>query len=324
LRLVALLIATPLAMAVALRFGVASISFHSVLNAPQGLDAAIFGARLSRVTLGALAGGALALVGASFQALLRNPLGDPYALGVSGGAALGATVAALVGATTIGVPLGAFVGALGATGAVLFAARASGRIGTESLLLAGLVFNACAGAGLAFVRSISASGRAQETLSLLLGVVTEEPPWRVFMVAVLVCLGSVVLYTFSKTMNLLTLGDDTAASLGVHLVRSRVMIFLASSLVVAAVVSVCGLIPFVGLLVPHYIRHWLGPDHRWVLPGSFLGGAILLVLADFAARMVFLLANTEPPVGALTALVGGPFFLVMLRSLKKNSTPEGQ
>ena len=100
---------------------------------------------------------------------------------------------------------------------------------------------------------------------------------------------------------------------------ARAGIFLASSLVVAAVVSVCGLIPFVGLLVPHYVRAWLGADHRWVLPGCFLGGATLLVLADLAARLVFLALGTEPPVGALTARVGGPFFLVMLRTLKDES-----
>ncbi len=136
------------------------------------------------------------------------------------------------------------------------------------------------------------------------------------LVAALVVVGSVALFAAAKPMNLLALGDDTAASLGVRVDVARAVIFLASSLVVAAVVSVCGLIPFVGLLVPHYVRAALGADHRWVLPGSFLAGASLLVLADLAARMVFLAIGTEPPVGALTALVGGPFFLVMLRSLR--------
>ena len=117
-------------------------------------------------------------------------------------------------------------------------------------------------------------------------------------------------------MNLLAWGDDTAASLGVAVERARVVVFLASSLVVAAVVSVCGLIPFVGLIVPHYVRAWLGADHRVLLPGCFLGGAVLLVVADLVARMVFVWLGTEPPVGALTAIIGGPFFLVMLRSLR--------
>lgn len=315
-RLASLLLAALVTALVAMRFGVAPVSFLAAWQNPRGTDAAIATARGARVVLGLLAGGALAAVGVAFQALLRNPLGDPYALGVSGGAALGATVAVLLGAGGMVVPLAAFAGAIGATVVVLLAARAAGRVGASSLLLAGLVFNACTGAALAFLRTVTASGRAQETLSLLLGVVTEEPPARVATVALIVVVGFGMLLGLAKSMNLLTLGDDTAASLGVRVERARVAIFLAASLTVAAVVSVCGLIPFVGLIVPHYVRAWLGHDHRWTLPGSFLAGATLLVVADLAARMVFLGLGTEPPVGALTALVGGPFFLMMLRALR--------
>lgn len=304
------------AMALSLRLGVADVSFGRAWHDPDGFDGAILTARLARVTLGALAGGALALVGASFQALLRNPLGDPYALGVSGGAAFGATVAVLVGAGGVLVPVSAFGGAVAAMAVVLAAARASGRVGAEGLILAGLVFNACANAALAFLRSVATTGRAQETLSLLLGFVAEEPFARVATVAALVAVGASVLMANAKAMNLLAWGDDTAASLGVAVERARVVVFLASSLVVAAVVSVCGLIPFVGLIVPHYVRAWLGADHRVLLPGCFLGGAVLLVVADLVARMVFVWLGTEPPVGALTAIIGGPFFLVMLRSLR--------
>ena len=316
-RLALLVAAAACAAVVAARLGVARVSFTDAWRDPTSNDAAIVTARLCRVLLGAAAGGALAVVGAAFQALLRNPLGDPYALGISGGAALGATIAVLLGAVGALVPLAAFAGALGATAAVLLAARASGRVGAGALLIAGLVFNACTGAALAFLRTVAASGRAQETLSLLLGVVTEEPPARVALITTIVLVGGVALLALAKPMNLLAHGDDTAASLGVQVGRARVAIFLAASLVVAAVVSVCGLIPFVGLIVPHYVRAWLGADHRWTLPGCFFAGAALLVTADLAARMVFLWLGTEPPVGALTALVGGPFFLVMLRALRE-------
>ncbi len=237
---------------------------------------------------------------------------------MSGGAAFGATVAVLVGAGGVLVPVSAFGGAVAAMAVVLAAARASGRVGAEGLILAGLVFNACANAALAFLRSVATTGRAQETLSLLLGFVAEEPFARVATVAALVALGAAVLMVNAKAMNLLAWGDDTAASLGVAVERARVVVFLASSLVVAAVVSVCGLIPFVGLIVPHYVRAWLGADHRMLLPGCFLGGATLLVVADLVARMVFVWLGTEPPVGALTAIIGGPFFLVMLRSLRSD------
>ncbi len=316
-RLALLVAAAACAAVVAARLGVARVSFTDAWRDPTSNDAAIVTARLCRVLLGAAAGGALAVVGAAFQALLRNPLGDPYALGISGGAALGATIAVLLGAVGALVPLAAFAGALGATAAVLLAARASGRVGAGALLIAGLVFNACTGAALAFLRTVAASGRAQETLSLLLGVVTEEPPARVALITTIVLVGGAALLALAKPMNLLAHGDDTAASLGVQVGRARVAIFLAASLVVAAVVSVCGLIPFVGLIVPHYVRAWLGADHRWTLPGCFFAGAALLVTADLAARMVFLWLGTEPPVGALTALVGGPFFLVMLRALRE-------
>jgi iron complex transport system permease protein len=316
-RLALLVAAAACAAVVAARLGVARVSFTDAWRDPTSNDAAIVTARLCRVLLGAAAGGALAVVGAAFQALLRNPLGDPYALGISGGAALGATIAVLLGAVGALVPLAAFAGALGATAAVLLAARASGRVGAGALLIAGLVFNACTGAARAFLRTVAASGRAQETLSLLLGVVTEEPPARVALITTIVLVGGAALLALAKPMNLLAHGDDTAASLGVQVGRARVAIFLAASLVVAAVVSVCGLIPFVGLIVPHYVRAWLGADHRWTLPGCFFAGAALLVTADLAARMVFLWLGTEPPVGALTALVGGPFFLVMLRALRE-------
>ncbi|MBI5515423.1 MAG: iron ABC transporter permease [Deltaproteobacteria bacterium] len=302
-------------MALALRVGVTDVSFLRAWQDPESLDRVLLSARASRVALGAVAGGSLALVGAAFQALLRNPLGDPYALGVSGGGALGATLAVLLGAGGVLVPLAAFVGAVGATAVVLLTARGLGRGGVQGLLLAGLVVNAFANAALAFLRSAVSSAQAQGTLSILLGALSEEPAERVLQVTSLAGVGICVLGTLSKAMNLLVLGEDSASSLGVDVPRAERWIFLASSLVVAAVVSVCGLIPFVGLVVPHYARAWTGPDHRTLLPACFLGGATLLVLADLATRMVFLWLHNEPPVGALTAMLGAPFFLVVLRRL---------
>jgi iron complex transport system permease protein len=257
------------------------------------------------------------MVGAAFQALLRNPLGDPYALGVSGGAALGATVAVLGGAGALVVPLAAFAGAVGATGAVLATARATRRVDAQGLLLAGLVFNACANAALALLRATASPTKAQETLALLLGFVAEERWSTVAVVATLVVIGGAALLALSKPMNLLSFGEESAASLGLDVRRAEVLIFVAASLVVGGVVSVCGLIPFVGLIVPHYARALTGPDNRALLPACFFGGAALLVLADAATRSMFLLIGSEPPVGTLTALVGGPFFFVALRRMRE-------
>jgi iron complex transport system permease protein len=203
---------------------------------------------------------------------------------------------------------------------VLGIARGSGRVGATSMLLAGMVLNATTGAALAFLRAVVRSSRAQETLAVLLGVVTEEAWPRVAVVAALALLGVGALLSRAPAMNLLALGDESAASLGVEVPRTEALLFLASSLAVAAVVSVCGLIPFVGLIVPHYARAWVGADHRALLPACFFGGAALLVTADAAARALFPYVGAEPPVGALTALVGAPFFLVML---KRMNAPEG-
>ncbi len=305
-------------LGLSVRLGVTHVSLAQAYQDPSGVDRAVVSARAARAVLGALAGGALAAVGLSFQALLRNPLGDPYALGISGGGALAATVAVLFGAGAWLVPVAAFGGAIGAMALVLLAARAigGGRSGAQGMLLAGLVFNACAGALLAFLRSVADPSKAQETLSLLLGSIGEET-WRtVGLVAVLVTVSILFLGLLAKPMNLLATGEDTAASLGLDVSRAETLVFLASSLAVAGVVSVCGLIPFVGLIVPHYARAWVGADHRVALPASILGGASLLVLSDLAARETWLLAHTEPPVGALTALVGGPFFVVLLRRMQ--------
>ncbi len=299
----------------AMRVGAAPASWLSAWNDPTSFDGAVLGARSARVVLGYVGGAGLAVVGASYQCLFRNPLGDPYALGVSGGAALGATLAVLFGAGMAAVPAAAFVGALAAMGAVLLTARATGRVGAEGMLLAGLVSNAISSAGLAFLRSTVHTGRSQETLSILLGAIAEEPWPRVTLVAAAVLVGTLLLMALSKAMNLLAHGEDTAASLGVEVGRAELGIFLVGSGIVAAVVSVCGLVPFVGLMVPHYVRGWVGSDHRALLPGSFFAGGALLVAADAATRAMFGVFGSEPPVGALTALVGGPFFLVMLRQL---------
>ena len=289
--------------------GPVHVSLRRALHDPASLDHAVASARLCRVLLGAVAGASLAAVGAAFQGLFRNPLGDPYALGVSGGAALGASIAVLLGLGLATVPAAAFVGALAATGVVLAAARGSEGISAESMLLAGMVSNAISNAGLALLRTSVQNVRSQETLTVLLGTISEEPSDRVLLAGA----GMLVLWAHAKALNLLALGGDGAASLGLDVRRAELSVFVASSVVVAAVVSVCGLIPFVGLVVPNHVRRWVGADHRVLLPACALGGAALLVLADAAARASFVVLHSEPPVGALTALLGGPFFLALLR-----------
>jgi iron complex transport system permease protein len=216
------------------------------------------------------------------------------------------------------VSAAAFAGALLAVATVIALARASGRIDARALLLAGVVLNTATSAALSLLRSALPGTRAQRTLSLLLGAIGDESPGTVAIVSTLVVAGFVALWALSKPMDLLGLGAETAETLGVSVRKVELLVFIAGSLVVGAAVSVCGLVPFVGLVVPHYARAWIGGAHRALLPASALAGATLLVLADAAARVLFRLFATEPPVGALTALMGAPFLFVALRGRRSD------
>lgn len=275
----------------------------------------VFGFRLARVLLAACVGAALAAAGASYQAVLRNPLADPFILGVSGGAALGAVLSIALSPSSglgdsIARPAAAFLGAI-LTLVVLFGlARFQGRTETTSLLLMGVVLNALTSATIQFFVSAGDPARFQGTLSYLMGAMN-APSWRALsMVAILAGAGIGLLLAHAHTLNLLALGDDEAAQLGVDVDRATWTVVLAASLVTAAAVAFAGIIGFVGLIVPHAMRALFGSDHRILLPASALGGATTLMLADAAART--LTAPAELPVGVVTALIGGPFFLILL------------
>lgn len=271
--------------------------------------------RLPRVVLGALVGAGLATAGVLLQALLHNPLADPYILGISGGAALGGVAAlalgAGVGAAAFSVPLAAFLGALGAT-ALLYAVTGSvGRAPAHSLLLTGVVFNAFASSVIVFVTTATDLSRMAGIFLWLIGSIRWVDYWLIAGVAALLFLGLGVGIFHAYALNLLSQGDEVASHLGVDVVRVRRRVLLATALLIGASVAVSGLIGFVGLMIPHLLRLLIGADHRVLVPASALLGAAFLMLADTLART--LLAPTELPVGALTALVGGPLFLILLR-----------
>jgi iron complex transport system permease protein len=317
-------VALPLCAVALLLFVVLGVSFGSGsataldLFSPgtRGHDI-VLGYRLPRVLLGAVAGAGLAAVGAAFQAVLRNPLAEPYVLGVSGGAALGATVAIALGLEGVGllgaagVPAVAFVGGLAATGVVWTLVRA-GRGGGASILLAGIVVNAIASAAITFIKTLVSATKAQELLYWLMGFLDVPSTTALVGVAVYVALGAAVLLADAARLNVLALGDEPAQHLGVDVRALERRTFLVGSLVVGAIVSVTGLIGFIGLIVPHALRRVVGPDVRVLLPASLFAGGIVLVACDLFARTLFRTLHTEPPVGAITALVGGPVFLVLL------------
>jgi iron complex transport system permease protein len=270
--------------------------------------------RLPRVLLAVLVGAALSAAGVAFQATLRNPLADPYILGVSGGAALGAVLFTVVASRNaepwlLGRPFAAFLGAL-TTLVVLFGlARARGRTEATSLLLIGVVVNALDSAVILFLVTAGDTARFQSVLFFLVGNIG-SPPVPVLVVAGLtIAAGLVVLLLRSNEMNLLAAGDDTAAHLGVDVERSTWLLVGAASLVTATAVAFTGLVGFVGLIVPHALRTALGPDHRLLVPAAALGGGAFLALADAVARAI--VAPAEMPVGVVTALVGAPLFLAL-------------
>ncbi|MFC4076389.1 FecCD family ABC transporter permease [Salinithrix halophila] len=279
-------------------------------------DAIVWQLRLPRVLLAALVGAALAGSGAVFQGLLKNPLADPYILGVSSGAGLGAAIAIFTGwgVAWLGewaVPVWAFLLGSCALVSVLQLARLGGAMRTDTLILAGVVVQAFFGAMLTYVIAMASAVEIQRIQYWLMGSVALRE-WKDALVVLPFLFGGMaVVWLLSKPLNLFALGERSAAHLGVSVERTRLLLLLAATLMTAAAVSVSGTIGFVGLIIPHIIRMMTGPDHRVLLPISALAGAVFLVWADTLARTV--MDPRELPIGVITAMVGGPFFAWQLK-----------
>jgi len=276
--------------------------------------------RIPRVLLAAVVGAALAAAGAGFQGLLANPLADPHVLGISGGAAVAGATALVLGIDPVSplVPLVAFLGALATATVVVLVARTGGRTTPHALLLTGVVTNALAASLIMLVNALASYRQAQGVLFWIMGALSTQSWTLVGLAAAYAIVGLGWLIRHGRDLNLLAAGDEGALQLGVEVDGIRRIVFVAASLLVGAAVSVSGMISFVGLVTPHLLRLILGPDQRLLLPASFLGGAVLLVWADTLARTA--LGPVELPVGVVTALLGGPFFLLLLRrSLARTS-----
>ncbi|HYC00095.1 MAG TPA: iron ABC transporter permease [Candidatus Limnocylindrales bacterium] len=271
--------------------------------------------RLPRVMLAGLVGAALAVSGAALQPALRNPLASPEIIGVSGGAALAAVAAlALLPAATLTqniVPLISFVGAAASMLLVYQLAHVRGRLDPYAQVLIGVIFNTFAAALILLIHALVDLNRSHSIVFWMMGGIAIEPYPVIALVAVVVALAAAALAADAHSLNLLSLGDDTARNLGVATDAVRRRVFVASSLLVGAVVALCGIITFAGLVVPHVLRRMLGSDNRLLIPASFFGGAAFLIACDALARWVS--APAELPVGAITALTGAPFFVYLLR-----------
>jgi iron complex transport system permease protein len=282
------------------------------------LHSPIIELRLARIVLAALAGAALSTAGAIFQAMLRNPLADPYVLGVSSGAGLGAAAAIVLGLGAFSawtLPGMAFAGSLATI--LLVYALASTRGGVapvQTLLLSGVIVSSVLSSMLMFLVYESSTEELHEVVWWLLGSL-QVYDWRLLrVVAIIVAVAVAVAAIYSRDLNLLTLGEEPAAHLGLNVERTKRLFLLLASLMTGATVAACGLIGFVGLMVPHIMRSIIGPDHRRLTLGCALGGAAFLVLADTASRSIS--TSREIPIGVITAMLGGPFFLYLLKRKK--------
>jgi len=289
----------------------------SILTGNSGPDSVtgtiIWQIRLPRVILAAFVGGTLALGGLVFQALLRNPLAEPYILGISGGSAIGAILAMLIGLSYFpGVAIFSFAGSLLVlTFVTTLAGTTLGNtiLGKDSLLLGGVMMNAFCAAVIMFLISMTRSFQVQHILYWLMGdLATIQKGQLSILFLLFPCF--IIIFILSRPMNLLLLGKETAAAMGINVKKIILLLLVITSLMVSIIVSLSGLVGFVGLVIPHIFRMVLGPDHRILVPACLLGGASYLILCDLLARI--LPSSGELPVGIITALIGAPLFIILL------------
>ena len=288
-----------------------------ISKAEYNLDYQIFIVRLTRVLFGVLIGAALACSGAVLQAILKNPLADPYILGISSGAGLGAAIAMVLSGITLdflaGIPIAAFAftGAIISITLVWFFGYFSGRNQVTSLLLAGVVINAFFSAVIMLFTLIVKTEDLRSIMYWLMGNIPEKPePLLLISCGSLIIFGIIILWRISNNLNIITLGEYESKSLGIDTERTRLIAFTFAAFITAIAVSISGLIGFVGLIIPHTVRLVFGPDHRQLIPLSAIYGGLFLIIADTIARTAF--GIEQFPVGVITALTGGPIFLILL------------
>lgn len=271
--------------------------------------------RIARVILGLIAGAGLAVAGVIFQGMLRNSLAEPYVLGVSSGAGLGAVLALFFNLSMQFLPLTAFIGA-GLTMLIVYSlAKINGRVYSNSLLLSGVIVGAVFSSLLLFFVSISPNEAMHGITWWLLGSLQVSEIKLVIEIGILIILGICVAIYFARDLNAISLGEDEAHHLGINVELVKKVLFVVASLIAGSVVCVCGIIGFVGLIIPHAVRLICGSDNRIVIPASAISAGAFLILADTLSRT--LMPPVEIPIGVITALIGGPVFIVLLRKKQK-------
>ncbi len=312
---------TPSDVLVGIAKSIPFIGKYMDINIPDTHFLIIFMVRMPRIIMASLVGMGLAVVGATFQSLFKNPMADPHILGISSGAALGAALAIVIKLPSIAASLSAvtifaFIGAISTTILVYYIAQVRGRLTTTNLLLAGSAVSFFMSAMISIIMVFNQED-INKIVFWMMGSFNASSWKNILIVAPITIIGTVAIYFFHRDLNLMLIGDDNAKSLGVETEKLKQLIVIISSMIIAVSVAFSGIIGFVGFLVPHMVRIIFGPSNRTLIPFSALGGAIFLLLADTTARTI--ISPAELPVGAVTALIGSPYFIYLLIKMKERS-----
>ena len=312
---------TPYDVLVAILKSTPFIGKYLNINIPDTHLLIIFMVRMPRIIMASLVGMGLAVVGATFQSLFKNPMADPHILGISSGAALGAALGivlrlpSMVASLSV-VTIFAFIGAISTTILVYYIAQVRGKLTTTNLLLAGSAVSFLMSAMISIIMVFNQED-VNKIVFWMMGSFNASSWKNIQLVAPIIMIGTVIIYFFHRDLNLMLIGDENAKSLGVETEKLKQLIVIISSMIIAVSVSFSGIIGFVGFLVPHMVRIIFGPSNKVLIPFSALGGAVFLLLADTVARTIA--SPAELPVGAVTALIGSPYFIYLLIKMKERS-----
>ena len=317
--LVVLLIAFSLGLSIGpTKSGIRSVfsALFSTAESDSVLHSIVWRIRFPRVLLATIVGATLSLGGLVFQALLRNPLAEPFILGISGGSAIGAIIGILLGLSRFpGICFTAFLGSLGTLALILVMSTGKSILRKDALLLSGVMVNAFCSAIIMFLISITQDARLHNIIFWLMGDLSAADLPQVVILGAILTPCFILVFVFSHAMNLLMMGKDMARTMGVNIKAVTLTLLIVTSFMVSATVSFSGLVGFVGLVIPHLLRLVLGPDHRFLVPACLFGGAAYLVLCDLLART--LPQQGEMPAGVITALIGAPLFIILLKKSRK-------
>ena len=291
-------------------------ALFSTQESDSVLHSIVWGIRFPRVLLATIVGATLSLGGLVFQALLRNPLAEPFILGISGGSAIGAIIGILLGLSRFpGICFTSFLGSLGTLALIVVMSTGKSILRKDALLLSGVMVNAFCSAIIMFLVSITQDARLHNIIFWLMGDLSASDLPQVAILGAILIPCFVLVFVFSHVMNLLMMGKDMALTMGINIKAVTFILLIVTSFMVSATVGFSGLVGFVGLVIPHLLRLVLGPDHRFLVPACLFGGAAYLVLCDLLART--LPQQGEMPVGVITALVGAPLFIILLKKSRK-------